>query len=72
MNALSSKLSRTLDNNQTAEEKVQWMLGAEVSPNNHINNSLPPIDLTEDSESSVDSANAIEAKKLKGSKYSKL
>merc|ERR1719348_507741 len=67
MTALSSKLSRTLDNNQTAEEKVQWMLGAQVSPNNHINNSLPPIDLTEDSESSVDSANAIEAKKLQSS-----
>ena len=75
MNAISSKLSRNLDNNQESNEKVKWMLGAPVSNSPQAVNTLSPSlpnNVTEDSESSMDSANATEARRLQSSKYSKL
>ena len=87
MNALSSKLSRNLDNNQNTNEKVRWMLGAPVTSPQSVNPPPPTMTNTtlnngtenqnceksieEDSESSMDSANATEAKRLQSIKYSK-
>ena len=87
MNALSANLSRNLDNNQNANEKVKWMLGAPAATNTAPANIQPlPMStvnnvngltnyenfIEEDSESSVDSANATEAKRIQSMKYSKM
>ena len=86
MNAISSKLSRNLDNNHPSSDKVKWMLGAPLptSPtanpqpvqdpnmNNTTNHSSCEKYIEEDYESSVDSANATEAKRIQSIKYSKM
>jgi len=87
MTAISSKLSRTLDTNQNANEKVKWMLGTSVgSPapntqpmympnvNNTANQPTGEEDkfVAEDSDSDLDSANAAESKRIQSMKYSKL
>ena len=84
INALTPKLSRNFDNNQNTNETVKWMLGAPVDTpptsnpqqtpnvNNVTNHSSVERFIEEDSESSVDSANATEAKRIQSMRYSKM